>query len=43
MELWLPTLLGSGLLVTMVNHLLAHRRESAVRARDAVTEIRRAL
>ena len=27
----------------MVNHLLAHRRESAVRAREAVIEIRRVL
>ena len=43
MELWVPALLGSGLLVTMVNHLLAHRRESAVRVRDAVIEIRRVL
>lgn len=40
MELWIPTLLGSGLLVTVANHLLAHRRESMARTRDAVTEIR---
>lgn len=43
MEVWIPTLLGSGLLVTLANHLLAHRRDSAARTRDAVIEIRRAL
>ena len=43
MEVWVATLLGSGLLATMVNHLLAHRRESTERARDAVIEIRHAL
>jgi hypothetical protein len=43
MELWVPALLGSGLMVAMVNHLLTHRRESAVRESEAVTEIRRVL
>lgn len=40
MDVWIPTLLGSGLLVTLANHLLAHRRESDALTRDAVIEIR---